>query len=356
MNGRESQREEMTAVARAFYARPEEWDAIRTIDAHAAGEPLRVVVDGLPPIPGATMLEKRRFARERLDAVRRRLMWEPRGHADMYGAFITEPVAEDSDLGVLFLHNEGFSTMCGHGIIALTKILVDTGMVPPGESPATIRIDTPAGLVVAHAAHEGGRVRRVAFENVPSFVYRRGVEVRLPGIGETVCDIAFGGAYYAFCEAGDLGLTLTPAHHDRLIEVGRLVKRAVLQQVAIEDPVAPDLGFLYGVIFTGPAEEEGHHSRHVCIFAEGEVDRSPTGTGVSGRAALLHDSGQLPEGETIVIESILGTCFAVTVAGRSEVAGCPAVIPRVSGEAYLTGTSTFFAEPGDALGDGFIFR
>jgi proline racemase len=343
-------------VSRAFYACPEGSDVIRTIDAHAAGEPLRVIVDGLAPIPGATMLEKRRYARGHLDALRKRLMWEPRGHADMYGAIVTEPVAEGSDCGVLFLHNEGFSTMCGHGIIALTKVLVETGMFPARESPATIRIDTPAGLVVAQATLEGGKVRHVSFENVPSFVCRRGIEVRLPGIGETVCDIAFGGAYYAFCEAGDLGLSLTPPYHDRLIEVGRLVKRAVLRQTAIEDPVAPDLGFLYGVIFTGPAAEDGHHSRHVCIFAEGEVDRSPTGTGVSGRAALLHDSGHLRDDEAIVIESILGTCFIVSVVGRAEVAGGPAVIPRVSGEAYLTGTSTFFVEPGDPLGNGFIFR
>ncbi len=151
-------------------------------------------------------------------------MWEPRGHADMYGAIITEPVAEGSDCGVLFLHNEGFSTMCGHGIIGLARVLVETGVVAAGDSPTTIRIDTPAGLVVAHATHDDGRVRQVAFENVPSFVYRRGVEVSLPGIGETVCDIAFGGAYYAYCEAADLGLSLEPSQHDRLIEVGRQVK------------------------------------------------------------------------------------------------------------------------------------
>jgi proline racemase len=340
----------------AMYTPPAGAQVIRTIDVHAAGEPLRVIVEGLSPVPGDTMLQKRRYAQEHLDGVRRRLMWEPRGHADMYGAIVTDPVAPGSDCGVLFLHNEGFSTMCGHGIIGLTKVLVETGMVPASASPHTIRIDTPAGLVVARATHDGGVVRRVAFENVPSFVYRRGIPVQLPGIGATVCDIAYGGAYYAFCEAGDLGLSLEPSQHDRLIGVGRLVKAAVLAQTSIDDPQAPDLGFLYGVIFTGPPAQRGHHSRHVCIFAEGEVDRSPTGTGVSGRAALLHDAGLLPERETIVIESILGTCFTVSVVGRTRVADFAAVIPEVSGEAYFTGTSSFFVDQGDPLGDGFIFR
>jgi proline racemase len=346
----------MDAVNSLSYTPPEGATIIRTIDVHAAGEPLRVIVEGVPPIPGGSMLEKRRYAQDHLDTLRRRLMWEPRGHADMYGAIITEPVSAGGDCGVLFLHNEGFSTMCGHGIIALTKVLLETGMVASGAGTSTIRIDTPAGLVVAHAADKGGIVRHVTFENVPSFVYQRGIEVVLPGIGKTVCDIAFGGAYYAYCAASGLGLSLEPSQHDRLIEVGRLVKRAVLAQSSIDDPAAPDLGFLYGVIFTGPPADPRHHSRHVCIFAEGEVDRSPTGTGVSGRAALLHDAGQLPDDETIVIESILGTCFGVSVVGRSQVGRYPAVIPEVSGEAYVTGTSAFFLDPGDPLGDGFIFR
>jgi trans-L-3-hydroxyproline dehydratase len=315
-----------------------------------------VIVDGLPSIPGDTMLAKRRHAQEHLDTWRRRLMWEPRGHADMYGAIITEPVRESSTCGVLFLHNEGFSTMCGHGVVALATALVEAGLVSADDSPAVIPIDTPAGLIVARVEHDSGRVRDVAFTNVPSFVYRRGIEVEVPSLGATVCDIAFGGAYYAFCEAGDLGLALQPSQHDRLIDAGRQVKAAVLAQVSIDDPVAPDLGFLYGVIFTGPAAEPGHHSRHVCIFAEGEVDRSPTGTGVSARAALLHDAGELGDGEAIVIESILGTCFGVTVVGHGSVGAYPAVIPQVSGEAFITGTSTFFVDPEDPLGDGFIFR
>jgi len=346
----------MMAVTGVGYRPPEGADVIRTIDVHVAGEPLRVVVEGLPPIPGDDMLAKRRYAQANLDTVRRRLMLEPRGHADMYGAIPTEPVAGGSDCGVLFLHNEGFSTMCGHGIIGLTKVVLETGMVSDGEGPSTVRIDTPAGLVTARATREGGTVRHVSFENVPSFVYERGIEVDLAGVGRTICDIAFGGAYYAFCDAADLGLSLTPSAHDRLVETGRQVKQAVLAQLSIDDPVAPDLGFLYGVIFTGPPADEGHHSRHVCVFADGEVDRSPTGTGVSARAALLHEAGRLAEGEAIHIESILGTCFSVAVARSSRVAGFPAVIPEVSGEAYVTGTSEFFVDPGDPLDEGFIFR
>jgi proline racemase len=288
--------------------------------------------------------------------VRRRLMWEPRGHADMYGAIVTEPVRHDSDCGVLFLHNEGFSTMCGHGIIALTTFLVQTGRFGAGVAEPVVRIDAPAGLIVARARRDGDRVVGVAFENVPSFVYRRDIPVSLHGIGEAVCHVAFGGAYYAFCDAAELGLTLGPDQHDRLVQVGKLLKRAVVDRCPIDDPVAPDLGFLYGVIFPGPPVEAGHHSRHVCIFAEGELDRSPTGTGVSARAALLHDEGALDEDEEILIESILGTCFGVRVAGRTRVGDLDAVVPVVSGEAHFTGASTFVIDPEDPVGDGFVFR
>ena len=331
-------------------------EVIRTVDLHAAGEPLRVVVGGLAPVPGADMLAKRRYAQEHLDGVRRRLMWEPRGHADMYGAIVTEPVREDSDCGVLFLHNEGFSTMCGHGIIALTTFLVQSGRFGAGEREPVVRIDAPAGLIVARARREGDRVAGVTFENVPSFVYRRDIPVRIDGLGETLCHVAFGGAYYAFCEAADLGLTLEPAQHDRLVEAGKLVKAAVVEQCAIDDPVAPDLGFLYGVIFTGPPAEFAHHSRHVCIFAEGELDRSPTGTGVSARAALLHAEGSLGDGDEILIESILGTCFGVRVVAHARVGGFAAVVPEVSGEAHFTGASAFVLDPDDPIGDGFVFR
>jgi trans-L-3-hydroxyproline dehydratase len=335
---------------------PAAWRRIRTIDAHAAGEPLRVIISGLPPIPGKTMLEKRRFARENLDELRTALMWEPRGHADMYGAMPTEPVSADSRLGVLFLHNEGFSTMCGHGIIALSTVVVETGLLSvPGEKPA-FKIDTPAGQVEARLELTGGRVKQASFLNVPSFVLARELVVDVPGRGEIAVDIAFGGAFYAFCRAQDLGVRLYPDEWRRLVDLGMRVKRAVEGAMPILHPEDPDLGFLYGTIIVGDAEDPAHHSRNVCIFADGELDRSPTGTGVSARAAIHFERGEIALHEPFVVESILGTTFAGRVASVTNVGPHTAVIPEVTGSAHITGRHEFLLDPEDPLLRGFLLR
>src|SRR5262245_29325662 len=286
-----------------------DWPRIVTVDAHAAGEPLRVIMGGFPEPPGRTILERRRAARERFDALRTALMWEPRGHADMYGCILVPPERADSDFGVLFTHNEGFSTMCGHGIIALSVVLLETGLSPRVEPRTTIRFDTPAGLVVAQVSVAGGKVQGVAFRNVPSFVIGLDQTVAVPGIGTVTYDLAFGGAFYAYVRAADLGLACVPADYRRLIDAGMAIKRAVMQTRTIEHPEDTELGYLYGTIFTGPAEHPGSHSRNVCIFADREVDRSPTGTGVSGRLAIHHARGEIGIDEQIVIESIVGTTF-----------------------------------------------
>jgi len=332
---------------------PPDWTRITTIDAHAAGEPLRVITGGLPPIPGDTILAKRRYAREHLDHLRRALMFEPRGHADMYGCILTEPVTPDGDLGVLFLHNEGYSTMCGHGIIGLVTVALEIGMLQPSES---IRLDTPAGRVTARADFDGKRVRSVAFENVPSFAYVLDQTVAVPGIGVVKCDVGFGGAFYAYCQADDLGVRLIPEDYRKLIEVGMAVKRAVMSSLSIQHPFEPDLGFLYGTIIVGPPQGQGAHSRNVCIFAEGEVDRSPTGTGVSGRVALEHARGRLPIGEPFVVESLIGTRFTGRVVRTTTFGEFAAVIPEVEGSAYLTGRNEFWIAPDDPLKEGFILR
>ncbi len=330
--------------------------SITVIDAHAAGEPLRVVTGGLPPIPGETILAKRRYAREHLDHLRRLLVFEPRGHADMYGCIVTEPVTLDGDLGVLFMHNEGFSTMCGHGIIGLVTVLLETGALAAAQPTTIIRLDTPAGRVTARARVEGGRVTSVAFENVPSFVYALDKEVDVPGVGVVRSDVAFGGAFYAYCGAADLGVRLVPEEYRRLIDAGMAVKRAVAAALPIRHPIDPDLGFLYGTIILGPPQDPGAHGRNVCIFADGEVDRSPTGTGVSGRLAIEHARGRLPLDQAFVVESLLGTRFTGRVLRAATVGDFAAVIPEVEGSAYITGRSEFVSAPDDPLKSGFILR
>ena len=344
----------MDSRAGLTYQPPEAWQRLTVIDSHTGGEPFRVVVDGLPDIPGATVLEKRSFARENLDELRRALMFEPRGHTDMYGGWIGPPVTPGSDLSVLFTHNEGFSTMCGHGIIALAKVVLDTGIVDrPGERPELV-IDTPAGVVTATARRQDGRVVELAFRNVPSFATHLGESVFVDGVGEVVFDLAFGGAFYAFVDE-----TAIPVDRDdvgALVDAAGRIKKTVAESVPIEHPDHPDLGFLYGVIFTGPSMRRDLLGRHMCVFAEGEVDRSPTGTGVSARLALLHARGAVGIGDMVRIESVVGSVFSGRIVELADIGGIEAVIPEVFGRAHIIGRSEFWFDPDDDLGRGFLVR
>jgi len=332
---------------------------LTTIDAHAAGEPLRIVTGGLPELPGKTMLERRRYLRDHLDQVRQMLMFEPRGHFNMYGCVVTPPVSAAADLGVLFLHNEGYSTMCGHGIIALVTALLETGALP-GRGPQTpVAIDTPAGLIraTAHLA-AGGKVEKVSFRNVPSFLYRRDLSVAVPGMGTLPIDIAFGGAFYAILPAAAVKLCVGVQDLPALVAAAAAIKNTVAGPIAIEHPEEKDLGFLYGVIFTDRAQDPSHHSRNLCVFADGEVDRSPTGTGVSARLALHYSKGEIRLGQTIAIESMLGKASVFT-SRAVEVCTCgsfAAIIPEVSGRAFLTGKHEFILDPADPLGSGFLLK
>jgi trans-L-3-hydroxyproline dehydratase len=275
----------------------------------------------------------------------------------------------------VFLHNEGYSTMCGHGILGLAMAGLEAGVVPlrgragagrepgPGqpdgpaaEDTVTIRFDTPAGRVTAFARKEGGRIREASFRNVPSFVLATDRTVTVPGLGPVRYDVAFGGAFYAFCRAEDVGVSLTPESFRQLIDVGMRVKGAVMDDLPIRHPFEDDLGFLYGTILVGPAEDPVHHSRNVCIFADGEVDRSPTGTGVSARAALHYARGEISTGEPFTVESILGTTFTGTVVGTATFGPHEAVIPEVSGTSHITGRHEFLVDPNDPLRRGFLLR
>lgn len=340
------------------YQAVEKATVITTIDAHAAGEPLRIITGGLPSLPGNSMLEKRRYMQRNLDHVRRALMWEPRGHRDMYGCVLTAPVTPGADLGVLFMHNEGYSTMCGHGIIALVTTLLKTGALPAKGQRTPVNLDTPAGLVRATAhLDNSGHVEYVSFLNVPSFVYARDVELDVPAYGHLTVDVAFGGAFYAFLPAVQLGLSVTPVQANQLAAAGDLITKAVNAILPVKHPLEEDLGFLYGTIFTGQSQDPAHHSRNVCIFANAQVDRSPTGTGVSSRLALHCAKGEITDGQHIIIESILGAAstFSGRVVGHAQVGPYEAIVPEVSGRAFITGRHEFVIDPQDELGRGFFF-
>ena len=327
---------------------------VTTIDAHTGGEPLRIIVSGLPDIPGSSMIARRGFAEANLDLFRRALMFEPRGHREMYGCIVTPPVSDGADFGVLFLHNDGFSTMCGHGIIAVATVAAEAGMVPDDNGTVSMRIDTPAGPVSARARMSGGRATAVAFTNVPSYVVGLDQKVDVPGIGAIRYDLAFGGAYYAFVEAASFGLACRAGEHQRLIDAGMAVKRAVVAARSISHPVDAALGFLYGTILIAPSETPGVHSRNVCVFADGQVDRSPTGTGVSARLAIHHRMGEIATGEPIVIESIVGSTFTGRVVETTSLGPYPAVVPEVEGHAFVTGRHEFLIDPDDTIGAGFF--
>ena len=332
------------------------WLKITAIDAHTAGEPFRVITGGLPDLPGDTILARRRHMQDHLDHLRKALMWEPRGHADMYGGIVTAPVTPGADFGILFLHNEGYSTMCGHGIIAIVKVALETGLVAQKTPETTIRIDSPAGLVTAHARIAEEKIQSIYFENVPSFVLALDEVIEVPGIGQVQYDIAFGGAFYVYVQAASIGLTCTPKDFTALIQKGMAIKRTIMETREIRHPFEEDLSFLYGTIFIGPPESKSTHSRNVCIFAEGEVDRSPTGTGVSGRLAIHHARQEVGLNEPITIESIIGTRFSGKIIQETTFGPYAAIIPQIEGSAYITGRHEFLIDPADPLKEGFILR
>jgi trans-L-3-hydroxyproline dehydratase len=329
--------------------------AIETIDMHTGGEPLRVLVSGPPLIQGETVLQKRSWFRDNLDHVRRRLMWEPRGHKDMYGAVLTT-APDEGTFDVFFLHNEGYSTMCGHAIIALTRLVFELGWVP--ENAAQVVFNVPCGRIIGWAEQSGASdVPPVTyFRNVASYVELSDCRVDVPGVGTVSFDIAYGGTFYAIVEAAPFGRALEAGAIDDWVDLGRRIKAAVASSFPVSHPDEPELGFLYGVIFTGAARDPAHHSRNICIFADGEVDRSATGSGVSARAALHHARGDLSVGDKVVIESVIGSTMSVRLADTTTVRGKPAILPEVAATAHFTGRSRFWIERSDPLCDGFLIR
>jgi trans-L-3-hydroxyproline dehydratase len=327
---------------------------ISTIDSHAAGEPLRIITAGIPPLPGVTMTDRRRWMRDNLDHVRRALLFEPRGHPDMYGAVLTPAVTHGADYGVIFLTNGGYSTMCGHGIIALTTALIETGMHLVNGDRSDIIYDAPAGLIRATAIIDDDRVRSVAFRNVPAYLMHPGVEIET-SVGRLTVPVAWGGASYALVDAGMLGVEVVPEQARRLTDLGMEIKRAVEATGALAHP-EQELHGLYGTIISDAPRTLHGNGRNVTIYAEGAVDRSPCGTGTSAKLAWMHVTGQIAAGQPYVHESILGTTFTGTVLGETSVDGGPAVETEIAGRGFITGLHQFLFDPDDPTAGGFLVR
>ena len=336
--------------------------AVDTVDYHTGGEPFRIIVGGVPPLEGTTVLERRRFAREQVDHIRRLLVFEPRGHADMYGCHVVPPNDAGADLGVVFFHNEGYSTACGHGTIALVTWALESGVLPMAGPETPVTVDVPSGRLacVARCDVAARRVTSVRFTNVPSFVLATGVTLPTSR-GPVTLEVGYGGAFYGSADVRALGLAVDRASLPVLIDLQRELRPALDAALDVVHPDEPELRGTYGITWwqdepTAPGDDAALTQRNVTVFADGEVDRSPCGSGTSARLALLHAAGLIRTGETLRHRSIVDSVFAGRVTGQTAVAGRPAVITEVEGTAHLAGRSHFTLDPTDPLGTGFLFR
>ncbi|XP_071971894.1 trans-3-hydroxy-L-proline dehydratase [Engystomops pustulosus] len=341
-----------------FRLPPNDGPVLSVVDMHTGGEPLRIVLSGAPVPSGSTLLEKRRWVRENMDWVRRVLMLEPRGHQDMYGALLVPSEEAEAQLGVLFMHNAGYSTMCGHAVIALGRFALDYGLVDPQGPETPINIHCPCGIVRAYASYSGGRSGQVRFHSVPAFTLCTDVPVDVPGYGKVVVDVAYGGAFYAFVSAERFGLDVCSSRTRDLVDVAGAVSDAVKAQVKINHPDSEDLAFLYGTILTDGRDAYSEEpTANICVFADSQVDRSPTGSGVTARIALQYHKGLIQLEQTRTFKSGATKSLFTGKAVKETVCGdYKAVIVEVSGQAHYTGTASFTLESDDPLKDGFLLK
>ncbi|AMX98536.1 proline racemase family protein [Mesorhizobium ciceri] len=330
---------------------------LTVVDMHTGGEPLRIVTGGYPGIPKGTILEKRAYVRDHLDHLRKILMFEPRGHYDMYGALLVEPDLPGADLAVLFMHNEGYSTMCGHAIVALGRYAIDEGLVAKQEPVTTVNIEAPCGLVVASVEVRDGKAGAVSFESVPAFLFAGGQAIELAGHGTIGFDVAYGGAFYALADCHQFGLEFGRSRMRDFVDAATGLTDRLKAEFPLSHPDHGDLAFLYGTILTdGRDTFSGEVTKNICVFAEAEVDRSPTGSGVTARLAAMHAKGEIAIGQTRTFESIAGSRFSGAVARTAKAGRHEAIIARVGGRAYYSGRAEFIVEADDELGRGFLLR
>ncbi|MCP2326847.1 proline racemase [Hamadaea flava] len=322
------------------------------VDSHTEGMPTRVITGGVGVFPGATMAERRLFGIKERDDLRKLLMCEPRGHSAMSGAILQPPARPDADWGVLYIEVSGWLPMCGHGTIGVATVLVETGMVEVVEPVTTIRLDTPAGLVVAQVEVRAGRAVGVTIRNVPSFLHSQDVRLEVPGLGEVVVDIAFGGNFYALLPAEQLGLPVTRENIPELLGKGLKIMDAVMEQAPPTHPVDSAIDDCRHVI-AYQSGEDGADARAATLIHPGWVDRSPCGTGTSARMAQLYARGELALDQPFVNESPLGTRFTGRLVEQTTVGDLTAVVPTVTGRAWITGTAQYLLDPTDPFPAGF---
>ncbi|MBZ2174983.1 proline racemase [Schnuerera sp. xch1] len=327
--------------------------SIHAIDSHTMGEATRIVVGGIPNIPGKTMPEKKEYLEKNLDYVRTAIMHEPRGHNDMFGSIITQPTNDEADIGIIFMDGGGYLNMCGHGSIGASTVAVETGMVPMVEPVTELTLEAPAGLIKAKATIENEKVKELTIVNVPAFLYKQDVKIEVPEIGEITLDISFGGSFFAIVHAKQLGLKIEPNNANKLKEIGLEIRDIVNKKIEIQHPTLDHIKTVDLVeIYDEPTHPDAT-LKNVVIFGEGQVDRSPCGTGTSAKMATLHAKGQLEEGEPFIYESILGTLFRGRIVGTTKVGDFDAVIPEITGSAYITGFNHFVIDEDDPVKYGF---
>lgn len=329
---------------------------ISTVEVHTGGEPFRIVTSGMPRLRGNTIVERRKWLLEHADDIRQALMFEPRGHADMYGGYLTEPVSPEADFGIIFMHNEGYSDHCGHGVIALATAAVELGWVERQAPETRVGIDAPCGFIEAYVKWDGTHANGVRFINVPSFIYKRDVTVHTPTYGAVTGDIAYGGAFYFYTSGKPHGLDIRESAIDALKQFGAEVKQAANRAFPVVHPDIPEINHIYGTIIDGAPRHASSTQANCCIFADREVDRSPTGSGTAGRAAQLYLRGEMTREDVLVNESVIGSTFSARVVGETQVGDIPAVIPEVSGSAYIYGLCNWIIDERDPQTYGFLVR
>ena len=322
-------------------------NTIRTIDAHTMGEAARIVIDGIPEIHGNSMMQKKKGMQSEMDHIRKLLMHEPRGHLNMFGAILTEPCNPECSLGVLFMDSGGYLNMCGHGTIAAVTIAIDQGLI---EKQDTILLDTPSGVVECHIVYENDKVKEVSFINVPAFLLKKNVSVLVDGVGQVYMDIAFGGSFFAIVDAKQFDLFLTIEEQDRIAALGIAIRKAVNEQLTIEHPEIPGINTVDLVEFS--LELGKNHYKNTVVFGDGQIDRSPCGTGTCAKLATL----DLGKGEEIIQESIIGSRFKGTIVDYTQVQGFNAIIPKITGSAWMTGIHQFSLDATDPYAEGFLLK